>query len=58
MCRPTIIPDVDHLGVYLTKPFLDLRNMTHPGVKLKNMKTTNGIKKKFVPNNTIIATPE
>jgi len=36
VCRPKIVPDLDAEGEIFRKPFLELNNMTHPGVKMKN----------------------
>ena len=36
ICRPIVVKDLDEDKKLIRKPFLELVNMTHPGVKLKS----------------------
>ena len=56
MCRPVLVPDQDKDGKQIRRPFLDLVNMQHPGVRMQNFKKKTT--KKFVPNSTMLSTKE
>lgn len=67
MCRPFVVNDLDENGNVIRKPFIELRNMNHPGLKLKNEKirkhnlttTHNKIStRSFVPNTTLMKTED
>ena len=49
-----IVPDFDSDGKCIREPFIQLENMIHPGVKMKNQKEKNKRNKDFVPNSTIL----